>query len=103
MALNPPPVLEVSLIKNHGSLAPTKSLLVFSENSRDPNGPFGCPGAQRAKHKGVKGRLKQLTEQESHLTRPHCDLRGRFWLPLRVPVDLSLKTSTKTGVDRDGG
>lgn len=50
---------------------------MFSENSRDPLGLSGHPGVQTTEPSEVKGRLKQLTEQESHLAWPHCNLRGK--------------------------
>lgn len=67
---------------------------MFSENSHDPYGPLRHPAAQGTQPCRVKGRLKQLTELESYLTWPRRNLRGRDWLPLRVPSHLSLQPLT---------
>lgn len=47
--------VELVLMKTNGSLASTKSLLMFSENNHDPDGPSRCPGALAAEPYGVKG------------------------------------------------
>lgn len=63
-------------MKANGSLAPTKSQLMFNENSHDLYGPLlRHSGAQAAGPLGVKGQQKQPTERESHLTQVQPERR----------------------------